>query len=357
MLSRSPRAAPEDADFRRRREEYERELESGAGQFFHPPVRECPWCGGADVRFRIRVADTRQCKPGDFDMHECRSCGHVFQNPRLTGTGLAYYYRDFYDGLGHEHYASVAARSRSANRRRARLLAGRSPENWLDVGARHGHFCSEARKVFPSTEFWALDPSPEVSAAVARGWVDTADHRPLTEFAEDHGARFDVVSLIHYLERTPSPQRELDAAREVLREGGVVLIELVNPASRFARLHGRYWYCWNAPQNLNLVPWRNLCRALEERGFEIERVELGAANKPFDNLAALLTALNHRLPPARGWPWLRAEPSLGARLFRKAVMGLAAPVLAIALLVDLLLQTVITRGRGGNAYRVVAVAH
>jgi SAM-dependent methyltransferase len=318
----------------------------------------CPWCASEAIGFRIRVADTRQCKPGTFDVDECASCGHVFQNPRLTDAGLAYYLRDFYDGLGCDHYASVAEYAGPAHRKRVRLLGDHPPPaRWLDVGARHGHFCREARKLLPGTRFWALDPSEEVLRGQERGWVDEAARTPLVEFAGDHGGWFDVVSLIHYLERTPSPHQELDAVRFVLREGGVALIELVNPESRFARLHGRYWYCWLAPQNMNLIPYRNMRELLEERGFEVVRVQRGKANKPFDNMAALMTVLNHVLPPARPWPWLgRSAVSVRERLVRKVAMLLAIPALGVALALDLLSHVVTARGHGGNTYRIVAVA-
>jgi ubiquinone/menaquinone biosynthesis C-methylase UbiE len=355
MVSTGRRVTSDDAEFRRRRAEYENERDRG--NFFHPRTESCPWCGDRGIRWRIRVADTRQCKPGTFDMDECSSCGHLFQNPRLTGTGLAYYYRDVYDGLGRDHYSSIAERSRSAYRRRVRLLAGHPRlEHWLDVGARHGHLCREARVSHPGTTFHALDPSEEILRARDRGWVDVAECTPLIEFAEDHPAEFDVVSLIHYLERTTSPRQEMSAVRRVLRRGGVVVIESVNPRSRYARLHGRFWYCWMAPQNLHLMPWRNVCELLEEHGFVVSRVELGAANKPFDNLAALLTALNHHLPPARPWPWLRRAGGPVGRRVRTGVMILAGPLLGLALVLDLLLHGVIRRGRGGNTYRIVAVA-
>ncbi|RSM90689.1 class I SAM-dependent methyltransferase [Kibdelosporangium aridum] len=336
--------------------DYHHELTSGAGRFFHPKMATCPWCGGTDIVFRIRVADTRQCKPGVFTMDECVACGHVFQNPRLTDRGLAYYCHDFYDGVGREHYASVAEYTKPAHRKRVQLVGG-NPANWLDVGARHGHFCREARKLLPGTKFWALDPSEEILRGQDRGWVDEAARVSLIEFAEENGEKFDVVSLIHYLERTPSPSQELAAVHKVLRKGGVALIEVVNPESRFARLHGRYWYCWLAPQNMNLMPYDNMRSLLERSGFEVTTAQRGKANKPFDNMAALMTALNHHLPPAKPWPWLsRSRVSLRERVVRKGTMLLAAPLLGLALAVDLLLHLVTARGRGGNTYRIVAVA-
>jgi SAM-dependent methyltransferase len=357
MVSVGWRSTPTDAEDRRRRQEYRRERDTAATAFFHPPADACPWCGSPEVRFLLEVVDTRQCKPGTFAMHRCTPCGHVFQNPRLTAAGLAHYYRDSYDGLGHAHYVAMAERSGGAHRDRVGLLADRpAPRTWLDVGARHGHFCREARRALPDTVFWALDPSAEVLAAVDRGWVDSASHTPLVEFAEQHRGVFDAVSAIHYLERTATPQREVQALRAVLRTGGTALIELVNPQSRFARLHGRYWYCWMAPQNLHLMPWRNVRALLEDHGFAVARVQLGRANKPFDNTGALLTALNRHLPPVRSWPWLDRPVGLPARVLRKVVMGLAAPAVALALAVDVLVHAVVSRGRGGNTYRIVAVA-
>ncbi|MEA5362553.1 class I SAM-dependent methyltransferase [Amycolatopsis sp., V23-08] len=355
MVSTGRKQASGDAELRRRRAEYADERERG--NFFHPRAESCPWCGAREIGPRIRLADTRQGKPGTFGMDECRSCGHVFQNPRLTDAGLAYYYRDVYDGLGREHYASIAERSRPAYRKRVQLLDDHPRSGrWLDVGARQGHFCREARVSLPGTTFHALDPSEEILRAQDRGWVDAGECTPLLEFAEDHVAEFDVVSLIHYLERTTSPREELSAVRKVLRPGGVVLIELVNPHSRYARLHGRFWYCWMAPQNLHLMPRHNVRELLEEHGFAVSHVELGAANKPFDNLAALLTALNHHLPPARPWPWLSRGGGPAGRVLRAGAMLLAGPFLGLAFVLDLLLHLVIRRGRGGNTYRIVAVA-
>lgn len=357
MQSHTSSTAVDDVENQRRRADYDRELKAGRDRFFHPESESCPWCASTRIRPRIQVADTRQCKPGTFRMDECRSCGHVFQNPRLTEAGLAYYYRDFYDGLGRDHYGSVAEYSSSTHRKRVRLLDGRpSPTQWLDVGARHGHFCREARKLLPGTKFWALDPSPEIQNGQRRGWVDVAEHTPLTEFAERHAGEFDVVSLIHYVERTQCPKPEVDAARALLCDSGVVLIESVNPASRFAKLHGRFWYCWMAPQNLHLMPYRNMLRLLEERGFEVVKLQLGQANKPFDNLAAMLTALNYHLPAVKSWPWLSRAVRPTERLLRRAVMALAGPALGLAIVLDLLLHVATSRGRGGNTYRILAVA-
>lgn len=349
--------ARQTEEIERCRVDYDDELRTGATRLFHPKMTRCPWCGSPDIGFRIRLADTRQGKPGVFSMDECRGCGHVFQNPRLTGTGLSYYCRDFYDGLGRDYYDSVARYGWRDYRARVRLVASRVlPKSWLDVCARHGHFCREARRMLPDTRFWAIDPSPEIVRAQRRGWVDAAAQASLAEFADAGHSGFDVVSMVNYLERAADSRRELAAARRILRQGGLVLIEMVNPESPFARVHGKFWYCWLAPQNVHLIPWRNMCQAIDECGFEVIEVQLGKANKPFDNVGAILTALNYYLPPATRWPWIQRQVRARDKVFRKAVLTLCLPLMAVAFAVDVLFHVVISRGGSGNSYRIVAAA-
>lgn len=251
-------------------------------------------------------------------MHECSSCGHVFQNPCLTETGLAFYCREFYDGVGRQTWDSVFEYNRLGYRARVRMLDGLAlPSSWLDVGGGHGYFCREARKILPDKHFSGLDQSEEIQRAQERGWIDTAYNTPFQEFADKHEEKFDVVSMAHYLEHTLSPKDEIAAAEKVLAEYGLLLIELPNPESRYARIYGRFWYGWLAPQHVHMMPWRNICRFLEERGFEVLRVELGKAGSAVDNMAAVTTALSHYLPPLANWPWIQRPVRLTDRILRR----------------------------------------
>ena len=77
-----PGADPEEAErFAATRAEYARDLEEGTGRFFEARRSSCPWCEGDDLRKILATGDRFQKKPGRFTLEECRSCGHVFQNP------------------------------------------------------------------------------------------------------------------------------------------------------------------------------------------------------------------------------------------------------------------------------------
>ena len=55
--------------------------------FLQPCREDCPWCGSARLRTRLRAPDPLRQRPGTFALDECEACGHTFQNPRLNETG------------------------------------------------------------------------------------------------------------------------------------------------------------------------------------------------------------------------------------------------------------------------------
>ena len=79
-------------------------LAGGTDRFFEPRrtasgVRVGRPVVRAHLRGPVR-AQARAVHPGAV-----RDCRRVFQNPRLTGEGLDFYYRDVYDGLNAEKAA------------------------------------------------------------------------------------------------------------------------------------------------------------------------------------------------------------------------------------------------------------
>jgi SAM-dependent methyltransferase len=229
---------------------YDSLLAGGLERFFEPRAARCPVCDSGDLSVRLRTTDLVQHKPGRFTLERCAACGHVFQNPRLSLEGLDFYYRDFYDGLGESAMDAVFGASPGDYFARARLVAAHGhPQRWLDVGAGHGHFARAAREVFPETRFDGLDLSESIEEAARAGWVERAHRGFLPELAPSLSGAYDVASMSHYLEHTRDPRAEIAAAAEVLKPGGLLLIEVPDPSSRLGRLLGRYWIPWFQPQH------------------------------------------------------------------------------------------------------------
>jgi SAM-dependent methyltransferase len=331
---------------------YEELLSEGTGRFFEPRRRDCPMCGSADLAVEVRCPDLLQHKPGQFVLERCRSCRHVFQNPRLSQEGLNFYYRDAYDGLGEAAMDTVFRFQTRAYRTRAATLEGRAnPLSWLDVGTGHGHFCLVAKDLWPETRFEGLDMGESVLEAERRGWVAEGHRGMLPDLARELAGRYDVVSMSHYLEHTREPLKELEAAWEVLAPGGHLMIEVPDPDCIYRRMLGRYWIPWLQPQHQHFMPIDNLKRALTKLGFEVVMSDQRGDRLVTDFTVASGLLLNQLAP---SWaPWRPSSTRFGL-IGRLTAIALCAPLLLLAVVADGLLSVVVRSPRQTNLYRVLA---
>ncbi|WP_030326342.1 class I SAM-dependent methyltransferase [Streptomyces sp. NRRL B-3229] len=335
---------------------YRADLAEGLSRFFEPRRDACPWCDSPRLTTRLRTTDLIQHKPGRFVLDRCEDCRHVFQNPRLSEAGLEFYYRDFYDGLGEKQRGDTFARRTRMYVRRAESLLpfASAPENWLDVGTGHGHFCAAARTVFPHTIFDGLDFTDGAELAERACRVERGYRGSFPDLAPELSGRYEVVSMFHYLEHSTAPDRELRAAHRVIRPGGHLLIEVPDPESGYARLLGRWWLPWLQPQHLHLVPVENLRRRLRNLGFTVVAEQHADPHDPVDLLAAVWLALD-AVAPGEDLPWRPAPPTALRRALRAITQTAGIPALLLAALLDRCVVKPVARPLGlSNAYRLVA---
>jgi SAM-dependent methyltransferase len=337
---------------------YAAEIAQGIGRFFEPTRRACPWCGSPNLGVRMRTPDLIQGKPGLFTLSGCRTCRHVFQNPRLSLEGLDFYYRDFYDGLGQQVMEPVFDGGTAVNHARALdVLSVTTPRTWLDVGTGYGYFAKHSRELLPDTVFEGLDLGSGVELGEQRGWLARGHRALFLDSLDELAGRFDVLSMHHYLEHTRDPRAELDGAARVLKPGDHLLIELPDPDYNLAPAFGRWWFPYLQPQHQHMIPLPNLLGALTERGFTPLRVTRGDAHIGIDAVWALVQvfAVIGRDPSL---PWL-TEPETAARRRRHAFVWqtLAPKGFAAMHKVDAVLSAIARRTDNANTYRVLARRH
>ncbi|MDH6626812.1 SAM-dependent methyltransferase [Streptomyces sp. LBL] len=223
--------------------------------------------------------------------------------------------------------APSTRRLRSAARA---MLPFPEPESWLDVGTGEARFPRTAKELFPYTSFDGLDATLHVEWARQVERVEEAHVGVLTDprIAARLRARYDVVSLLHHLPRTPDP-RELHAAVAVLRPGGHLLLEAPDPHCAFAALLGERWL--PRARGVRLLPLDDLRTELESQGCRVLVTDRHSAHVPQDLSAALALALPRSLPS-----WL------------------ATPLLATARALDHVLAPLLRRTRFSNTYRLIA---
>lgn len=333
---------------------YQEEISRGTDRFFEPRRDTCPTCGAAQLELCVNSVDLVQRKPGEFTMDRCVSCGHVCQNPRLTPTGLDFYYRDFYDGHGAGAAEAVFAGKADPYYDRARMVQPfTTPTRWLDVGSGHAHFCRGAKEILPETTFDGLDQGAAIEDAVTLGWISKSYRASFKDVAPEIAGQYDVISMHHYLEHTRDPWDELDTAASVLPDGGYLLIELPDPEWRLGRLFGKYWMPWFQPQHQHMMPIENLKQALTERGLKPVAEERGKAHLCNDFVLSSYLYLAN-IAPRSPSPWRPEKPKLrGIR--SAAVWTVGIPWLIVAGILDKTVnQTIAKRTDRGNAYRVLA---
>ncbi len=332
---------------------YDDLLADGWEAFFDPPAKACAHCGAPELVEMFTTGDHFQQKPGKFTLVRCGSCGVVFQNPRLNADGLAFYYRDYYDGLGADITELAFSNYGPVYANRAKMMqALTTPRRWLDVGCGHGHFCRAAREALPNTELDGLDWGTSVDDAQRRRWIDQAHRGSLPALAPTLRGRYDVVSMFHYLEHVLDPAAEIAAAREVLEPGGYLVIEVPEPDSKIGRALGSYWVNWLQPQHLQFLSIRHVDRLLRDHGFTAVTWHRAQAHMPIDLSWAMILLLQ-RLGPLTDKPWL--PPSTRwQRLRRRLVWTVGAPVVFAAGTVDRLLALFARPLHSWNLYRVAA---
>lgn len=215
----------------------------------------CPLC-----RAVARTTLYRHTRSGD--VHRCTACGMVYADPRGDGQG---------SGMPHckdhpEAYRQNAAQRLSVLGRVTGVRGGKL----LDVGCFDGSFALAAREMGFTVQGVESEAEPAAKAQ-ARG-VPTVPGR--FEDVKISGP-FDVVAMMHTLEHLEDPWAALARARDLLKPGGALLLELPNFDCRARRLTGRYWrqFIWD---HFHFFEPASLRRLLVEGGFSVKLLQPAA---------------------------------------------------------------------------------
>lgn len=328
-------------------------LADGTDVFFEAPMAACPSCDSAAFGRSFSVVDHHQNKPGRFSMTQCADCRSWFQNPRLNQRGLEFYYRDCYDGLGEHSMDTIFEFARELYEGRyAMLTVHHQPTRWLDVGCGHGHMFAYVRSTPCDATLVGLDMGEAVEVGRARGWMDETHRGFFPAVAAATTERFDVVSMCHYLEHVTDISTELKAAHTVLSDGGVLLIEVPDPDSIFAKILGRWWMPWVQPQHLVMVPTVEMARLLRDAGFEPIEWQTSKAHSPNDFFLSAIKMVRG-LAPILHAPWL-PKPPAWRRLTHNAIWMVGVPFIGAAALLDQVIAPLARRAHHTSQYRVLA---
>lgn len=262
----------------------------------------CPFCAAETVRHIAAPDVNRRVSDLVFEVRRCVGCGLFFvANPPAD---LGRYYSGDYHGLPPDR-ASLLAVARAHEQYRidtlTRFVVGGT---LLEIGPSSGVFCVLAQEAGFVVHAIEMDEACTrfLNETIGVRAVQSAD--PATVLSADP-RRYDAICLWHAIEHMPEPWRVLEAARDRIAPGGVILVAAPNPLSVQARWMGARWPHHDLPRHLFglTIPW--LTTWARKAGLRVEMVTTRDAGSLYWNRFSWAKRLadTSKNPRLRGWLW------------------------------------------------------
>ncbi len=233
----------------------------------------CNLCGSDDYRLLYTLQDLHfRIDDRRFDYVQCRRCGLVYQNPRLTSDEIGRYYPSEY-----ECYQVVESGRQTSwlkrrlidfgfNKRWKTVLRYKPGGTLLDVGCATGNFLFHMHGK-PGWVLKGLEVSAEAAGlARSRGLDVTVGTLEESIFA---GGEFDAITLWDVLEHLHDPARALNEIHRLLKGDGILVFRVPNLDSWDYRLFKQNWHGFETPRHLYVFTLATLKPLLERAGFRI----------------------------------------------------------------------------------------
>ena len=132
--------------------------------------------------------------------------------------------------------------------------------NILDFGAGTGDFLRRMRSFLWKVE--GVEPNKLArDLAILKGLDLKSDISGIRE------NKYDVISLWHVLEHLPDYEKRIEEFRELLNEGGILVIAVPNYRAYDSKYYNENWAAWDVPRHLWHFSRKGLTRKLNEKGF------------------------------------------------------------------------------------------
>lgn len=228
----------------------------------------CPACGDSSPEGRFT-------KMG-FSYVQCTQCDTLFVSPRpayrdlmkiyVDSPSTKFWVNDFFLPM-------VEARREKIFKPRAQFIADRFPDmknkRMADIGAGFGLFLEEMKKLWPTADIVAIEPSREM-AQICRSKSLAVLENSLEDI--NPAERFDLMTSFELFEHLHDPLPFICKARSLLNPGGYLFITTLNALGFDIQVLWERAKSVFPPQHLNFFNPHSLSLLLEREGFVIAEI-------------------------------------------------------------------------------------
>jgi SAM-dependent methyltransferase len=255
----------------------------------------CEICEGTDTE----TVFTYRFRDGEFQVVRCGRCGLVYLNPRPRLAD----WRDFYPSPNLDDASTPGLRIDPGIRPRVgfrsrylRLFRDSDRDarekSVLDFVCRDGSFLQTLRDDFGYRRLYGIEVRDGLAEKARRaGFEVRFGSIEQAKFPDKH---FDIIIMRHTLEHLYHPVAALTEARRILKDDGLLRIELPNIASLSRLISGRHWAGFYIPWHLYYFSPGTLSGLLRRTGFRV--IEARTFPYPHFMLSSLFALLNRVVP-------------------------------------------------------------
>jgi len=138
------------------------------------------------------------------------------------------------------------------------------PAKVLDIGCSNGLFLDIFKR--DSWETWGVDPSLNSFEALKKKHKVIRSAFEAVKLPENY---FDLVIMNHTLEHMKNPQEVLKKIHALLKEGGIVFIDVPNVGSLLSKIMGKYWPYLLPKEHLWQFDRKKITNLLKGAGFKV----------------------------------------------------------------------------------------
>lgn len=201
----------------------------------------------------------------NITLTRCKKCNHCFSSHIIKPEILNEYYSNLssviYQNQG-EDLIDTHERERKCYVKRIEKLFPKGGKI-LDIGCGYGFMLSYFDKV--KWDCYGIEPSVSVSEVAEKKGIKILsqyiDQLPSTLFL------FDVIVLFDVIEHLPYPQQMILKIRELLKEGGILILATGDIDSLNAKLVGFKWSYFNTYEHISFFNKKSIRTFLQRNKF------------------------------------------------------------------------------------------